>query len=83
MLIASSWLKPTSSIRHLPRSSTRPMSRRRRKEISIDSRRCHWMIELAPGIDLDTQVLALMDFRPIIGELRPMPLHAPGAWRAP
>jgi propionate CoA-transferase len=39
------------------------------------------LIELAPGIDLESPVLALMDFRPIIGELRPMPLHAPGQWR--
>jgi propionate CoA-transferase len=41
------------------------------------------LIEVAPGIDLESQVLALMDFRPIIGELRPMPLHAPGKWRNP
>jgi propionate CoA-transferase len=41
------------------------------------------LIELAPGIDLESQVLALMAFRPIIHELRPMPLDAPGAWRNP
>lgn len=39
------------------------------------------LIELAPGIDLDTQVLALMDFRPIIHEVRPMPLHLPNTGR--
>jgi propionate CoA-transferase len=36
------------------------------------------LIELAPGVDLVSQVLAQMDFRPIIREIRPMPLHAPG-----
>ncbi len=36
------------------------------------------LIELAPGIDLEQQVLAMMAFRPIIRELRPMPLHLPG-----
>lgn len=35
------------------------------------------LIELAPGIDLETQVLALMDFRPIVRHVRPMPLHLP------
>ncbi len=35
------------------------------------------LIELAPGIDLEEQVLALMAFRPIVGELRPMPLYVP------
>ena len=35
------------------------------------------LIELAPGIDLERQVLALMAFRPIIQELREMPLHLP------
>lgn len=39
------------------------------------------LIELAPGIELESQVLALMDFRPIITELHPMPLYVPGAWR--
>lgn len=39
------------------------------------------LIELAPGIDLEKQVLSQMAFRPIIRELRPMPLHMPGAWR--
>ncbi|MFT5124708.1 MAG: propionate CoA-transferase [Verrucomicrobiales bacterium] len=33
------------------------------------------LIELAPGIDLQTQVLDVMDFRPIIKELHPMPAH--------
>ena len=41
------------------------------------------LIELAPGIDLEKQVLAMMAFRPIIRELRPMPLHVPGAWSNP
>lgn len=30
------------------------------------------LIELAPGIDLETQVLSQMEFRPTIGEVRPM-----------
>jgi propionate CoA-transferase len=33
------------------------------------------LIELAPGIDLQTQVLDVMDFSPIIKELHPMPAH--------
>lgn len=33
------------------------------------------LIELAPGVDLETQVLAQMEFRPIIREVRPMPAH--------
>ncbi len=37
------------------------------------------LIELAPGIDLESQVVALMAFRPIIKEVRPMPLHLAGA----
>jgi propionate CoA-transferase len=36
------------------------------------------LIELAPGIDLERQVLANMAFRPVIRELRPMPLYLPG-----
>jgi propionate CoA-transferase len=36
------------------------------------------LIELAPGINLEQQVLAMMAFRPIIRELRPMPLYMPG-----
>jgi propionate CoA-transferase len=31
------------------------------------------LIELAPGINLDSQVLALMDFEPVIGNIQPMP----------
>jgi len=31
------------------------------------------LIEIAPGIDLETQVLALMPFRPICGQVAPMP----------
>jgi propionate CoA-transferase len=31
------------------------------------------LIEVAPGIDLETQILAQMDFRPIIREVREMP----------
>ncbi len=33
------------------------------------------LIEAAPGIDLERQILALMAFRPVIKEIRPMPLH--------
>ncbi len=33
------------------------------------------LTELAPGIDLQTQVLDLMDFRPTIIHLQPMPAH--------
>ena len=41
------------------------------------------LIELAPGIDLEKQVFAIMAFKPIIRKLRPMPLHTPGAGRNP
>ncbi|NQU11616.1 acyl CoA:acetate/3-ketoacid CoA transferase [bacterium] len=34
------------------------------------------LIELAEGIDLEKQVLALMEFRPVIREIRPMPARA-------
>ena len=34
------------------------------------------LIELAPGIDLEKQVLAQMDFRPVIRTVRPMPSRA-------
>lgn len=37
------------------------------------------LIEVAPGIDLETEVLAQMDFAPVIGALAPMPAHAFGA----
>ncbi len=33
------------------------------------------LIEVAPGIDVETQILAHIDFRPVIRELRPMPGH--------
>lgn len=33
------------------------------------------LIELAPGIDLQTQVLDLMDFKPAVADVRPMPAH--------
>jgi propionate CoA-transferase len=33
------------------------------------------LIEVAPGVDLEADVLAHMDFRPRIGEVRPMPLE--------
>lgn len=33
------------------------------------------LIEIAPGIDLQSQVLDLLDFQPIIREIRPMPAH--------
>jgi len=33
------------------------------------------LIEVAPGIDVRTQVLDLMEFRPIIGTVRPMGAH--------
>ncbi|WP_010582944.1 acyl CoA:acetate/3-ketoacid CoA transferase [Schlesneria paludicola] len=33
------------------------------------------LIEVAPGIDLETQVLAQLEFRPVIRDIRPMPSH--------
>ncbi len=33
------------------------------------------LIEVAPGIDIDKQVLALMDFEPVLRSPRPMPSH--------
>lgn len=33
------------------------------------------LIEIAPGVDMDTQVVALMDVRPIIRNVRTMPQH--------
>ena len=33
------------------------------------------LVELAPGIDLETQVLNLMPFEPVIRSVRPMPAH--------
>lgn len=33
------------------------------------------LLETAPGIDIETQILAQMDFRPIIREVRTMPAH--------
>jgi acyl CoA:acetate/3-ketoacid CoA transferase len=33
------------------------------------------LIEIAPGIDVDRHILALMDFRPIVGSTREMPSH--------
>ncbi|MBN1910205.1 MAG: hypothetical protein JW818_10730 [Pirellulales bacterium] len=35
------------------------------------------LIELAPGVDLERDILAQMAFRPIMREIRPMPLHTP------
>lgn len=37
------------------------------------------LIEVAPGIDVQTQVLALMPFAPIVRHVRPMPLHVSSA----
>jgi propionate CoA-transferase len=34
------------------------------------------LIEVAPGIDLQEQVLQLMPFEPVIRSVRPMPAHA-------
>jgi propionate CoA-transferase len=31
------------------------------------------LVELAPGIDLEGRLLKLMEFRPIMGEIKPMP----------
>ena len=33
------------------------------------------LIEVAPGIDLESQVLANLDFRPVMRDVRPMPPH--------
>lgn len=33
------------------------------------------LIEIAPGIDVDRQVLGVMDFRPVIEDLKPMSSH--------
>ena len=33
------------------------------------------LVEIAPGIDLETQILALMEFRPIVRDPRPMGAH--------
>jgi propionate CoA-transferase len=35
------------------------------------------LVEVAPGIDVKTQILDLMDFAPIVGKIKPMPLHMP------
>ena len=35
------------------------------------------LIEIAPGIDLEKDVLGQMDFRPVVGDVRSMPLHLP------
>jgi propionate CoA-transferase len=37
------------------------------------------LIEIAPGIDLASQVLDLMGFRPMIRDIRPMPAHCFGS----
>ena len=37
------------------------------------------LIEVAPGIDVQTQILDLMAFAPIVRTVRPMPLHVRGA----
>lgn len=33
------------------------------------------LIEVAPGIDIDRQILALMDFKPMMRNVKPMPEH--------
>ena len=30
------------------------------------------LIEVAPGIDVESQVIGVMGFRPLVGQLRPM-----------
>jgi propionate CoA-transferase len=38
------------------------------------------LAEVAPGIDVERQVLALMDFRPVVRDVKLMPSHV---FRAP
>jgi propionate CoA-transferase len=33
------------------------------------------LLEVAPGIDLETQILGQLDFQPVINEVRPMASH--------
>ncbi len=56
---------------------------RRAKQVLYVTERCVFelrqgglaLIEIAPGIDLQRDVLGLMEFQPIVGELRKMPKH--------
>lgn len=67
-------------------------SRQRRQEVLYVTERAVFrlgdqgieLIEIAEGIDLEKQVLAQMEFRPVIHELRPMPARAfQSAWPNP
>ena len=34
------------------------------------------LIEVAPGIDIERDILACMDFKPIVGSVKTMPMEA-------
>lgn len=60
-----------------------PLARQRRHDVLFVTERAVFRLvsdgielnEVAPGIDVETQVLAHLDFRPIIREIQPMPDH--------
>jgi propionate CoA-transferase len=58
-------------------------SRENRQEVLVVTERAVFRLteagleltEVAPGVDVDRQVLAQMDFRPVVHDVRPMPPH--------